>query len=549
MTRAPAARPLDRAASVTRLESEPFDLLVVGGGATGLGTAVDAALRGYRTALIEAADFAKATSSRSTKLVHGGVRYLQSGEIGLVREALHERTLLRSNAPHLVHDLGFVLPTFDAFATAYYAAGLTAYDLLAGRSDFGRSRILGKSGVLARVPNVDGQRLFGGVEYHDGQFDDARLAIALARTAAENGAVVANYVRAERFVYDCGRIAGVVAADLETGIELTIRATVVVNATGIFVDTLRALDVPDAPPLLALSRGTHLVFDRAVLGADWALMIPKTDDGRVLFAIPWHDRVVVGTTDIPAERAELDPTPAAAEIDYLLEHLNRYVHAPVGRSDIRAAFAGLRPLVNHSAVATTAKLSREHTIETSTTGLITVTGGKWTTYRRMAQDVVDAAGARGTLPPRPCVTAQTLLHGAGTNAEVIRLQPAADALRVYGTDAPEIDALAAADPALAVKLDDRLPYTRAHAVYAVRAEMARTVDDVLARRTRALFLDEAASLAAAPDVARIIGAERGMPAEWIAAEIAGFGTIARGTEASVASIARTWRALRRNAAE
>jgi glycerol-3-phosphate dehydrogenase len=526
---------MERSANIAKLRETALDVLVIGGGATGLGAAVDATTRGYRTGLIEAADFAKATSSRSTKLVHGGVRYLQSGEIGLVREALHERSVMRRNAPHLVHDLAFVLPTFGLIETAYYAAGLTAYDLLAGRSGFGRSRILSRGGALERVPNLAARRLRGGVEYHDGQFDDARLAIALARTAADHGAAVANYVRAERFICETGRIVGVEATDAETGEAFPIRAKVIVNATGIFVDALRSRDQPGVAALLALSRGAHLVFDRAVLGGDSAVMIPKTDDGRVLFAIPWHDRVVVGTTDVPVDRADLDPSPSTAETDYIIEHINRYLTAPVSRGDVRASFAGLRPLVNRKATASTAKLSREHYIETSPSGLITVTGGKWTTYRRMAQDVVDAIGAHGALPARACVTAHTPLHGTDPT-EPVQRQTGHErdrTLRVYGTDTRAIDALIAGDSALGERLDQRLPYTRAHVVYAARAEMARTVDDVLARRTRALFLDEAASLAAAPEVARILAAERNEPPQWIESQIGNFTGIARRSEAEL----------------
>ncbi len=518
----------NRAANIERLQT-PVDVLVIGGGATGLGTALDAATRGYRTALIEAMDFAKATSSRSTKLAHGGVRYLQSGNIALVREALYERAVMRRNAPHLVHDLAFVLPTFSALETAYYAAGLTAYQLLAAGATFGSSRILGRRAVLDRVPNLDGRRLRGGVEYHDGQFDDARFAIALARTAAKRGAVIANYVRAERFIQDSGRINGVVAFDVETGAEFSIRASVVVNATGIFVDALRSLDRRDVRPLLALSRGTHIVLDREVLGGDRALIIPKTDDGRVLFAIPWHDRVVVGTTDIPATFPELDPSPSDAEITYLITHVNRYLRTPIARADVRASFAGLRPLVNGKATAT-AKLSREHYIETSRSGLITVTGGKWTTYRRMAQDVVDAVCAHGALPQRPCITATLPLHGSPATADSVA-SGGAEALRVYGTDATALANIVRDDSSAAAKLHERLPYTRAHVIFAVRAEMARTVDDVLARRTRALFLDEAASIAAAPEVARILRAERNESTLWVDRQIADFSAVAKRSEA------------------
>ena len=512
---------MNRAQGLARLAAEHFDVLVVGGGATGLGAAVDAAARGFRTGLIEAEDFARATSSRSTKLIHGGVRYLQAGDLGLVREALHERTTLLRNAPHLVRDRAFVVPAYRWFELPYYGAGLAAYDLLAGWGNaFGRSRIVGPRAARALIPGLRGAGLHGAIVYHDGQFDDARLAVTLARTAVDRGAAVANYLRATAFVYDGPRIVGVRARDREAGQEFTIAARAVVNATGIFVDDVRRLDAADAPALLAQSRGSHIVVRAEALGdARAALLVPQTPDGRVLFVIPWHEHVVIGTTDIAVAGPELDPQPTPAEIAYLLETVNRYLVRPLNEADILAAWAGLRPLVNRRATSTAA-LSREHLIDVAPSGLVTIAGGKWTTYRKMAADVVDAALRVGELPPTPPATEHLPLHGA---RDVGALD---ERLRVYGTDSDVVLALERADPLLAARLDPRLPYTGAEVVHAARAEMARTVDDVLARRTRALFLDVAAARASAPAVVALLAAELGRDAAWQRDQLAAFESLA-----------------------
>jgi glycerol-3-phosphate dehydrogenase len=500
---------------------ERFDVLVVGGGATGLGTAVDAAARGYRTALVEAADFAKATSSRSTKIVHGGVRYLEKGDLHLVREALHERIVMRKNAPHLVAALPFLCPIYNWYEGPYYLAGLKAYDVLAGRQNFGHSRWVGRCETLRRLPGLRQRGLYGSVVYYDGQFDDARLAMALARTVADLGGTIVNYVRAERFLYEGERVAGAVARDEESGAEYEIRARAVVNATGIFVDALRRLDDADAHSILKLSRGAHVVFAREIFAGRDALLVPKTDDGRVLFAIPWHDHVVVGTTDVPVEQAELDPSPSRDEVDYILHHFNRLLERPTTRGAALAAFAGLRPLVG-GAAASTAKLSREHFIEVAKSGLVTITGGKWTTYRKMAEDAVEAAARSASLGSAPSATVNLALHGSpGENAGC-----PADPYALYGTDSAALSALVASDPSLGAGLHPRLPYTRAEVVFAAREEMARTVDDVLARRTRALFVDVDAAREAAPTVASLLARELGRPPEWEAEQIAAFESIA-----------------------
>ena len=512
---------------LARLDGE-FDVLIIGGGATGLGTAVDAVRRGYRTALVEGSDFAKATSSRSTKLVHGGVRYLEKGDIGLVREALHERSNLRRNAPHLVTGLGFILPLYRYYEGPYYFAGLKAYDMLAGKSTFPGSSYLGRKATLERAPDLRSSGLHGSIHYYDGQFDDARLALALARTALDRGATLLNYVRAQRFMYAGDRAVGAVVRDEETGREYEVRAKAVVNATGIFVDDLRKLDDPQAAPVLSHSRGSHLVFSQDVFRGKDALLVPKTSDGRVLFAVPWLGHVVVGTTDIPVATAELHVSPTRDEVDFIVNEVNNYLERPVTRADALAAFSGLRPLVSGKAV-TTAKLSREHFIEVAKSGLVTITGGKWTTYRKMAQDTVDTFAQSAGLTAAPCRTADLPLHGNPGDATF------ADDVRYasYGTDREQLLALEREDPALFEPLAARLPYTRAEVVFAARHEMARTVDDVLARRTRALFLDVEAARAAASDVARLLANELGRDAAWQTEQLTSFEQIVAPDAASI----------------
>lgn len=483
-----------------------FDVLVIGGGATGLATAVDAVTRGWRTALVEAGDFAQATSSRSTKLVHGGVRYLASGQMHLVREALRERATLLRAAPHLVRPLEFVLPVYRRWQLPYYAAGLLLYDKLAGRASLGPTRVVGRDEAVERVPGVAHAGLRGAVTFFDGQFNDARLALALARSAIDAGATVMNDARCERLIDEGGHVAGAVVRDEETGQEVTVRARAVVNAAGIFSDEVRRVEDDQAAPMLALSRGTHIVLRAAVLGGEAALIVPKTRDGRVIFAIPWEGRVVVGTTDVAVSGAAMEPGHAAEEIDYLLETVGPYLERRVERDDILSVFSGLRPLVRGKN-AKTSRLSREHAVWISRRGLVTVAGGKWTTCRRMAEDALDCAIRRGLLPRAPCRTGNLRLHGAGGEVD-------AGALREYGSDAAEVRAIAAEDPALAARMDPDLPYTLAQAVYAVRAEMARTLEDVLSRRTRALLLDARAAMRTAPLVAKVVARELGRDAAW-----------------------------------
>lgn len=511
---------MDRAAAVASLESgEVWDIAVIGGGATGLGTALDAAARGYRTALVEAGDFARGTSSRSTKLVHGGLRYLARGEFRLVHEALVERGRLRANAPHLVHPASFLIPSYAPWSTPWYGLGLKAYDLLAGRHGFGPSHAVGREEALRLAPTLARDGLRGGVVYQDGQFDDARLAVALLRTIEDRGGVALNYVEAMGIPKQAGRAAGLRVRDIESGSEFDIRAHVVVNATGVFADAIRRLDDPAAAPRIAPSRGSHVVLDPSFLPGSTVVLVPKTDDGRVLFAIPWHGRALVGTTDTPVESAGFEPTPSAAEVDYLLDHAGRYISPRPTRADVLSCFAGLRPLIAAGGRGTAA-LSRDFEVIVSDSGLVTITGGKWTTYRRMAEAAVDRAAAVAGLPSRPCPTSTLRLHGW---AEGTSDGP----FTSYGSDAPALCPLVAERPELGTPLDPRLPeILGVHVVWAARHEMARTVEDVLSRRTRALLLDARASLAMAPRVAELLGAELGRDEAWRREQVRAFEAIA-----------------------
>jgi glycerol-3-phosphate dehydrogenase len=503
------------------LINDSYDVLIIGGGATGLGIAVDAATRGYKTALVEAGDFAQATSSRSTKLVHGGVRYLASGQIQLVYEALHERAVMMRNAPHLVKTQPFITPAYHWFELPYYGAGLKAYDVISGKSSMGPTSVLSRKETQARIPGIAGKNLKGGILYHDGQFDDARLALALARTAEDNGAVLLNYVRCERLLKDQGKLSGAVVRDLESGSEITVHAKVVINATGIFVDDVRRQDEREIPKLLSVSRGTHIVVGAEVLGGGDAIMVPKTDDGRIIFAIPWLGKVVIGTTDVAVSTVEVEPGHQSSEIEFLLETINPFLEVKISEEDILSIFSGLRPLVTGGSKSTS-MLSREHHIDASASGLITVAGGKWTTYRRMAEDTLAFVIRRRMLADKRCRTKTTKLRGA-TGDNVAE----EGSLSRYGSDAQQVKSLFSENPALAATIDKALPFTLAEVVYAVRHEMARTVEDVLSRRTRALLLDAEAARRAAPAVARTMAAELGASSEWVEQQVAAFDRLAR----------------------
>lgn len=516
---------MNRDAMLQALEDEEgeWDFIIVGGGATGLGAAVEAAARGFKTLLLEQSDFAKGTSSRSTKLVHGGVRYLKQGNLSLVLEALRERGLLIENAPHLVHRLPLVVPCYRRWDKLFYGLGLKAYDLLALRHRFGRSRMLSKKRTLELLPTVEPEGLVGGVHYYDGQFDDARMAITLAQTAAGRGAVALNYMPVVGLLKNGGRIVGVRTRDVESGGEYEPRGKVIVNATGVFADQVRRLDDAEAKPMIAPSQGTHLVLDRAFLPGDTALMVPKTDDGRVLFAIPWLGAVVVGTTDLGVPEASLEPRPMAEEIDFLLRHAARYLAKAPRREDVQSVFAGLRPLVsNGDGAGKTASLSRDHTILVAPSGLLTITGGKWTTYRAMGQDVVDRGAKLAGLDGPASPTEHLRPHGYDPQAE------RHGTLSRYGADAPALEQLMRDEPRLAEPLHRRRPLRGVEVVWAAREEMARTVEDVLARRTRELLLDARASVETAPEVAALLARELGRDEAWRDEQTHQYEALARG---------------------
>ncbi len=503
--------------------AEPWDIVVIGGGATGAGVAVDAATRGYKTLLVEREDFGKGTSSRSTKLVHGGVRYLEQGNVSLVMEALKERGLLRQNAPHLVHDLPFVVPNYSWWEAPFYGIGMKIYDLLAVKYSFGRSRILSREETLERLPTIAQEGLRGGVVYHDGQFDDTRLLIHLVMTAADHGATMLNYCAAVALERDGdGFVNGVTLNDRETGEHIPVKAKCVVNATGIFTDEVRRLAEPGAEAMVSPSQGIHLVLEKSFLRAQTAIMVPRTSDGRVLFAIPWHNHTVVGTTDTPIDAPSYEPKPLEEEIAFVLDTAGEYLSRKPTRDDILSIYVGIRPLVKAagSDSSKTSALSRDHTIHIDGSGLLTIVGGKWTTYRHMAEDTVNHAATLGKLPDAACRTADLRIHGWSDATDLHDLQ-------VYGSDAQAIRALAASSRELAEPLHPALPYLAAEIVWAARNEMSQTVDDALARRTRALLLNARAAIEIAPRVAKLMADELGGNDAWQQAQVESFTALAQ----------------------
>jgi glycerol-3-phosphate dehydrogenase len=509
---------MNRSEMWRRIEThpDPWDMIVVGGGATGVGVAIDAASRGYDVLLLDQSDFGKGTSSRSTKLAHGGVRYLEQGNIGLVMEALRERGLLLQNAPHLVRELAFVVPSYDWWETPFYGLGLQLYQWLAGKYGFGKSRILSSEETLRHLPTLKTEGLRGGAVYYDGQFDDARLLIHMVFTAFEQGAALLNYAEVTGLTKDSqGSVRGVAARDVETGNEFHAAAKVVVNATGAFSDLLRRQADPSAVPMIVPSQGIHLVFDSSFLQGESAVVVPHTSDGRVLFAIPWHGHTLVGTTDTPIAAATLEPTALEEEVEFILTTASEYLAKAPNRSDVLSVFAGIRPLIGNKGGAgraiKTGALSRDHVVDINTSGLVTICGGKWTTYRRMAEDCVDQAATLAKLPQKPCVTKRLSIHGS-PNATTPEKSSAAKewaSLAVYGSDAPKIRDLIKRIPTLGEALHRALPILKAEVIWAVQNEMARTIEDVLARRTRALFLNARAAMEMAPTVANLMASELG----------------------------------------
>jgi glycerol-3-phosphate dehydrogenase len=507
-------------------ETQRWDVIVIGGGASGLGVAVDAATRGYSSLLLEGHDFAKGTSSRSTKLVHGGVRYLEQGDIPLVLEALRERGLLHRNAPHLVHQLSFIIPRYRWWEGPFFGIGLKVYDALAGKLNLAPSRLLSREETLRRIPNIESDHLLGGVEYFDGQFDDSRLAIALARTAVHHGACVLNYTRVEGLIKSNGFVSGVRFTDTETGRTHKAEGSVVINATGIFSDHIRLMDDEKAARAVQPSQGVHLVFDRSFLQGDSAIMVPHTDDGRVLFVIPWYGKVLVGTTDTPMQTPDLEPRAMKDEIGFILRNAARYLARDPKESDILSIFAGQRPLVRPPGKngGATKTISRNHEVLVSDSGLVTIVGGKWTTYRKMAEDTLDKAAVLAGLEDRPCVTEKLQLLGWLSPDD----QERADWLAGYGCEAEDILALIAQDSTLGDWIHPKLPYPFATVVWAARYEQARTLEDVLSRRTRSLLLDAQSAIESAPTVAAVLAKELGRDDAWAKTQVEEFTELAKG---------------------
>ncbi len=510
---------MNRATNLSKLKkrNEPWDVLIIGGGASGIGAAIDAASRGYKTLLLEKYDFAKGTSSRSTKLVHGGVRYLQNGDISLVIEALKERGIMRKNAPHLVQDLSFVIPSYDWWNSPFYGIGLKVYDMMAGKLGLGPSTLLNREETLALIPNVKEEGLRGGVIYHDGQFDDARMAISMAQTAENHGAILINYCSVDGLLKTDEMVHGVKATNSLSGAVFEVEAKVVINATGVFSDRIMQLDEPDAKARIRPSQGIHLVLDASFLKSKHAIMVPHTTDGRVLFAVPWSDYVVVGTTDTAVENADFEPKALKEEIDFILENASAYMAKKPKRKDVLSVFSGLRPLeASEDNSESTKEISRHHKVIVSTSGLVSILGGKWTTYRKIAEDTINTAIAVGGLPERKCNTELLPIHGFdyASNWD--------DPMHVYGTDADKIRELSE-------KGNDSLSeafYLSPNMIqWACQEEMAITLEDMLARRSRALFLNAKACLDIAPEVAKIMAKHLKKKSDWMKDQLKAFKTV------------------------
>ena len=499
---------MKRSEQLQALETDTtWDIIVIGGGATGLGTALDASLRGYKTLLLEGHDFAKGTSSRSTKLIHGGVRYLEQGNIKLVREALRERGYLLKNAPHLTSIQTFIVPVFSGWEKMFYGLGLKFYDLLSGKLSLGDTQILSKKETVEHLPTINAEKLAGGILYFDGQFDDSHLAIEIAATAIKKGATVLNYCKVTGFIKTDGKITGVECIDVLSEKKYTLKTKVVVNATGVFTNAIVQMDNQLEHDLVSPSQGIHLVIDAKFFPSTDAMMIPKTDDGRVLFAVPWHNKVVLGTTDTPIEEVSYEPKPLEEEIEFIIKHINRYCTSLIRRADINAVYVGLRPLVKQKTKVSSALISREHHLSVSSSGLITITGGKWTTYRKMAADAVDNAAFIGKFKKEKCITAHTPI-GDEKEKET------------------RMKEILKNDISLKELVDPNYTFTKAAIVYAVKYEMAICIEDILARRTRLLFLDAKLAIALAPIVASIIAPYLEKDISWEAAEVESFNQLA-----------------------
>jgi glycerol-3-phosphate dehydrogenase len=513
---------MNRNQQIQKLESNTnFDIIIIGGGATGLGCAVDAASRGMKTLLVEKFDFAKGTSSRSTKLVHGGVRYLAQGNIRLVREALLERGRLLKNAPHVCHTLPFVLPTYSFVQKMYYGFGLWCYEFLSGKLSLGKTKLLSKQEVQNQLKDIATENLYGGIQYFDGQFDDSRLAINLATTAVEHGAVVLNYADAVGFTKHDEKINGVNFTDTINNKTYEAKANIIINATGVFADEILQLAEGNTTKTIAPSQGVHIVVDKKHFDGTAGMMIPKTDDGRVLFAIPWNNKLVLGTTDTPVENIETEPKPLQEEIDFIITHFNRYSNTHINYTAIKSVYVGLRPLAKINGEKKTAVMPRDHVVKILPSGLVHVTGGKWTTYRNMAEHAINIALKNKSFHFKKCVTKNLKIHGhtiLKTNSH----------LDVYGADALYIEKLIEEDILLQEKIHENYPYTKAEVKWFVQNEMAQTIEDILARRIRLLFLDAQAAIEVSPIIASMLSVLLQKDLQWQQQELEKFTTLAKG---------------------
>ncbi len=505
-------------------DKKKWDVVIIGGGATGLGCAVDAASRGYKTLLLEKYDFAKGTSSKATKLVHGGVRYLKQGHFKLVTEALKERGYLFKNAPHLIVNLTFNIPVYSIFEKIYYYIGLFIYEFLSASLSFGHSKWLSKKRMIADIPTIRSKKINGGISYQDGQFDDARLAVELMLTAVDHNATVINYTEVTGLnKNEEGKITGLQCTDTITGTKMHILAKTVINATGVFVDSILKMDEPSTPPTVVASQGSHVVVDKKFLPGKKALMIPKTSDGRVLFAIPWYGKCLLGTTDNRVDKIEIDPKPLQEEIDFILNTAQKYLDPSPTRADILSAFAGLRPLAAPTEKQkSTKEISRSHKITVSNSGLVNIMGGKWTTYRKMAEDTVNVAARSGRLIHSDCRTKDLALHAFAWQRDPH------DPYFNYGLDSDKIHALEQKHPALKEYIHPLLPYTFAEVEWAVENEMAVTVEDVLARRTRSILLNARAAKEVAPVIAEFMAKKMKKDDTWIKEQVKAFEKFAEG---------------------
>lgn len=500
-----------------------WDFIIIGGGATGLGIALDAASRGYETLLVEQADFAKGTSSRSTKLVHGGVRYLAQGDIGLVKHALKERGLLQQNAKHLVDKEEFLIPCYDWFSVVKYLTGLTLYDWLAGQYSFGKSKFFSKKETLTMMPGIKEKGLKGSIRYYDGKFDDARLAINIAQTAMEKGASLLNYTKVTGLLKSGDTVTGIETEDTITGSTAKYNGKIVINATGVFVDDILKMNNPDTKKMVRPSQGVHVVLEKSFLNSESALMIPKTSDGRVLFAVPWHEHLLVGTTDTPLHEHSLEPLALKEEVDFIMSTAAAYFNRKPMEKDILSVFSGLRPLaapINGDGNSTK-EISRDHKLIVSAKGLITITGGKWTTYRLMAEETVNLAITHAGLKPKACVTQNLSIHGNIADTE-------SGHLAIYGSDRSNIEALIKQNPGLEKPLHPSFPFMEGEVVWSARNEMAETVEDILSRRLRVLFIDAQAAKDMAPTVALLLSKELSADENWAAHQIETFNKLADG---------------------